>query len=106
MPDYARNEIDALKDCMVRRVAPLRIYLFGSFAEGKQKDDSDYDFSIVVDDSRTDISGITTEAYKSVRSIKKRPVDIVVGTASRFEERKNKPTLEYEVDKKGILLYA
>lgn len=105
MPTYAQNEINELKDCMVQKVAPLRIYLFGSFAEGKQKDDSDYDFYIVVDDSQKDISGITTEAYKSVRKIKKRPVDIVVGTASRFEERKNKPTLEYEVDKKGILLY-
>lgn len=105
MPISDQTEINELTDCMAKQISPLRIYLFGSFAEGKQKEDSDYDFYIVVNDSERDITGLTTEAYKAIRKVKKRPVDIVVGTASRFEERKDKPTLEYEVDKKGILLY-
>lgn len=105
MPISEQKEIDELKDCMVKQLSPERIYLFGSFAEGKQKEDSDYDFYIVVKDSEKNINELTTEAYKSVRKIKKRPVDIIVGTASRFDDRKNKPTIEYEVDKKGILLY-
>lgn len=105
MPLNEQKEIDELKDCMVKQISPLKIYLFGSFAEGKQREDSDYDFYIVVNDSEKDIIGLTTEAYKSIRKIKKRPVDIVVGTESRFEDRKDKPTLEHEVNKKGILLY-
>ena len=30
------NEIDELKNCFVEDLLPMRIYLFGSFAEGKQ----------------------------------------------------------------------
>lgn len=99
------REINELKDCMVRELSPLRIYLFGSFAEGKQQEDSDYDFYIVVKDSSDNISDLTTQAYKSVRKVKKRPVDIIVGTESRFEHRKTMPSIEYEVNNKGVLLY-
>lgn len=100
------NEIDELKDSFVENLAPVRIYLFGSFAEGRQTEDSDFDFYIVVKDSEKDIAELTTKAYKSIRRIKQRPVDILVGTQSRFEQRKNIPSVENEVNQKGVLLYA
>ena len=37
--------------------------------------------------------------------MKQRPVDIVVGTVSRFEGRKEIPSIENEVYRKGVLLY-
>jgi hypothetical protein len=37
--------------------------------------------------------------------VKKRPVDIIVGTKSRFESRKDIPSIENEVYKKWVLLY-
>ncbi len=49
------DEINELKDSFVKDLLPLRIYLFGSFAEGKENTDSDYDFYIVVDDSEKDV---------------------------------------------------
>ncbi len=100
------NEIDDLKNCFIENLAPVRIYLFGSFAEGRQTEESDFDFYIVVDDHLKNIIAETRKAYKSIRDVKKRPVDIVVGSNKRFEERKNIPSLEFEVDKKGVLLYA
>ena len=48
---------------------------------------------------------MTTRAYRAIRRIKNRPVEIVVGTESRFESRKNIPSVENEVLKKGVLLY-
>lgn len=39
------------------------------------------------------------EAYKQ------RPVDIILGTQSRFEARKEVPSVENEVYRKGVLLY-
>jgi hypothetical protein len=38
--------------------------------------------------------------------VKQRPVDILVGTKSRFDERKNQFTVENEVFHKGVLLYG
>lgn len=100
------NEIDELKDKFIENLTPVRIYLFGSFAEGKQTEDSDFDFYIVVKDSEKDIAELTTKAYKSIRRVKQRPVDILVGTQSRFEQRKLIPSVENEVEQKGVLLYA
>ena len=100
------KEIEELKNCFIEKLAPVRIYLFGSFAEGRQTEDSDFDFYIVVDDYMKNIIAETQRAYKSIRDIKKRSVDIVVGSRKRFEERKTIPSLESEVDKKGVLLYA
>ena len=50
----------------------------------------------------------TDEAYTSVRHVKKRPVDIVVGTQTRFENKSRSShsmMVEGEVRKNGILLY-
>ncbi len=99
------KEIEELKDQFVDQLEPLRIYLFGSFASGTYKEDSDFDFYIVVDDRIKDLKEMTTRAYCAIRRIKNRPVDIVVGTESRFESRKNIPSVENEVLKKGVLLH-
>lgn len=99
-------EINELKDCFVQQLSPLKVYLFGSYADGTYDEDSDFDFYIIVDDTHTDMLALMSRAYKSVRGIKKRPVDILVGTQSKFEERKNRPTLENEVFQKGVLLYG
>lgn len=100
------DEINELKNKIAEQISPLKIYLFGSFAEGNQTDDSDFDFYVVVSDDTKDMVDITAKAYKAIRSIKKRPVDIVVGTNSRFEERKNKSSVENEVFMKGVLVYG
>lgn len=99
------NEIEELKEQFVNHLMPLKIYLFGSFANGTYTEDSDFDFYIIVDDKMQDLKDLTTRAYRSIRKIKNRPVDIIVGTESRFENRKNIPSVENEVIKKGVLLY-
>ena len=99
------NEIEELKNQFVKQLSPIRIYLFGSFANGTNSENSDFDFYIVVDDKVTDLVGMTASAYKAIRTIKQRRVDIIVGTSSRFNERKNMMSVENEVFEKGVLLY-
>lgn len=100
------QEINELSNCFIRQLSPLKVYLFGSFADGRFTEDSNFDFYIVVDDSETDLITLVKQAYKSVRNVKKRPVDILVGTSSKFEERKNQLSVENEVYQKGVLLYV
>ena len=102
----AEMEIEEIKEQFVKALSPVRIYLFGSFAAGTNTDESDYDFYIVLNDSTRDLAEASANAYRSIRHVKKRPVDIVVGTDSRFEERKLQPTIENEVFTKGVLLYG
>ena len=81
-------ELEVLKDCFVKQLSPLKVYLFGSCAEGTDKPDSDFDFYIIVNDEIKNLKDLTTQAYRSIRKIKKRPVDIIVGTESTFENKK------------------
>ena len=82
-------ELEVLKDCFVKQLSPLKVYLFGSCAEGTDKPDSDFDFYIIVNDEIKNLKDLTTQAYRSIRKIKKRPVDIIVGTESTFENKKS-----------------
>lgn len=101
------EEINRLKDLFVEALEPLRIYLFGSYAYGNPNADSDFDFLIVVDDSRKDWHGEAVKAYKAIRYKRTKPVDILVSTISDFERRSQGKywTLEKEISQKGLLLY-
>lgn len=99
------QEIEALKKCFIDQLLPVKIYLFGSFANNTYTAESDLDFYIIVQDGISDLAAETTKAYKAVRRIKQRPIDIIVGTESRFEERKGFFSVENEVYRKGVLLY-
>jgi len=100
------KELNEIKERLVSKLDPIRVYLFGSHASGTQRDDSDFDIYVIVPDGSSDIAGLTISAYKAIRDIKRRPVDIIVGTESRFDERKRFPSIEQEVDSKGMLLYG
>ena len=99
-------EIEELKKRLLSQLSPVSLYLFGSYADGSYTDDSDFDFYVIVNDSETDLAALTAKAYRSIRDIKTRPVDILVGTQSRFEQRKHLSTVENEVFRKGVLLYG
>ena len=99
------QEIEELKKQFISQLMPLKIYLFGSFANGTYTEGSDFDFYIIVSDGTKNLKDLTTQAYRSIRKIKKRPVDIIVQTKSMFEDRKNIPSIEQEVMTNGVLLY-
>ena len=101
------ENIREMTSCFVRNLDPLKVILFGSFADGSYTDDSDFDFYIVVDDGK-DVGAATNQAYRAVRNVKRRPVDIVVGTSTRFEKKSHADysmMVEGEVFRNGILLY-
>lgn len=101
------EQIMLLKNCIIGAISPLKVYLFGSFADGTNKAESDFDFYVIVADNEQNLLELTQKAYRAMRGKKDRPVDIVVVRKSKFEERKNwKLSLEREIDDKGVLLYA
>ena len=100
------KEIEQIKEKLVRQLSPEKIYLFGSFAEGTADEGSDVDIYIIVKDDTENLVDLTAEAYKSIRNVRSRAVDIIIGTESRFESRKNRAGLENEVLSKGVLLYG
>jgi predicted nucleotidyltransferase len=100
------EEIIMIKDRLRSAIHPKQIYLFGSFAKDTYTAESDYDFYVVMADDTKDTIAISQKAYKSLRGIRKRPVDIVVSCESSFQRRKELDTLEKNVAKEGVLLYG
>ena len=104
--ESAKN-IEQITHCFVEQLSPLKVFLFGSFAEGTYTDDSDYDFYIVVNDE-LDTWEARNRAQRAIRYVQNRPVDIAVGTNSRFEKygpSRDSLFVEGEVFRKGKLLY-
>ena len=99
------SEITAIKDRIIFTIMPKRIYLFGSFAKDTYTDGSDYDFYVIVSDDAGDRVELSQMAYKSLRGIRRRSVDIVVSYETLFEKRAQQNTLERVVKQEGILLY-
>ena len=59
-----------LKRVLILSIKPLKIYLFGSFANGTYTEESDFDFYIIVSDEVKELKDLTTQAYRSIRKIK------------------------------------
>ncbi|MDR0304952.1 MAG: nucleotidyltransferase domain-containing protein [Chitinispirillales bacterium] len=87
--------LDVVKDCE-------KIYLFGSFAYGNPNKNSDYDFWVVLRDSKKHPIYTIQKIHKKLGKTKgiNTPYDILANSKSKFEERKNLPTLEKKSHKK------
>ena len=64
------EESEELKEQFISQLKPLKIYLFGSFANGTYTEESDFDFYIIVSDEVKELKDLTTQAYRSIRKIK------------------------------------
>lgn len=98
-------EIQTIKDRFIEQLKPISIYLFGSFAKGNNREDSDLDFYIVMPDNSGDQIELSQKAYKSLKGLKRRPVDIIVGYESNFNKRARENTIEAIVTREGKILY-
>jgi predicted nucleotidyltransferase len=107
------DEIIAIKDLIVANSDCERVYLFGSYAYGAPREDSDYDFYVVLNDNAKkpilvmqDLNIRWAHANLDVSWYNKiKPVDFVAGYRSRFEERSKDYPFEHTIAEKGVLLY-
>ena len=102
------DEIREMTRRFVETLHPKKIILFGSYAKDSYRDDSDYDFYIIMpDDTDKNMIDATTEAYLALWNMHDRkPVDILMNTQSQFDYRKDAMTMERIVEREGIVLYG
>jgi len=103
-------EIDKIQDIVkvfVEAADPQKVYLFGSFATGKNRPDSDYDFYIVVDDSREKLTWDISDQIEQAIGLKRnRGVDIFVVTDRYYQEHLQQGwPIEKTIEMEGVLLY-
>jgi len=102
------NDIIAIKDRILSAVGENceKIFLFGSYAYGTPRADSDYDFFVILKDATEKpvlvLQQIYGELAKSPMLIS---VDVLANYKSRFEWRSTQPTIERKILNDGVLLY-
>ena len=94
--EYLNNVVDCQK-----------IYIFGSYARGEQRKDSDLDIYITVKNLKERKINLVRKIRKFLLNKINMPIDILINTDEEFDKRKNiKSTLEYIVEKEGVKIYA
>jgi predicted nucleotidyltransferase len=100
-----QKELDVIKESVLQAVPAEAIYLFGSYAYGTPREDSDLDVYVVVPDDTGDMGDL----YANIQVLLRKrtvPLDLLMGRASVFNRRKNGPTLERVIAQKGTMLYG
>ena len=101
------NEIITIKDKILETVADCeKIILFGSRANGTAKENSDYDFYVVLNDNDKNPFTVMGEIYKSLAQVPmKTQIDVLANYKNKFEKRSKMPTIERTIANKGVVLY-
>ncbi len=107
MEKRVKEELNLLTKIIINTIPVGRIFLFGSYADGKPKKDSDLDIFIVMSDSAKikEIDAIRL-VRKAIRDKKTFPVDIIISKESKFNRRKALNTIEHHINKDGIIIYG
>lgn len=101
-----QNEIQKITDQIVSAVSPQRVYLFGSYASGKQNEDSDLDFLIVMPDDSKKKYEIVDTIQKRIRLMGHLSKDVIIEYADKFNRFQNIPySFVGHIVKTGVLLY-
>ena len=100
-----QKEINLIKESILKAVPAEAIYLFGSYANGTPNEHSDYDFYVVIPDNGLRPVEAVQSIYRSVRGMKRKPMDVLAGTIETFNRRSKQITLERTIANEGVLIY-
>jgi predicted nucleotidyltransferase len=101
------DTILAIKDSILSTVGESceKIYLFGSYAYGTPREDSDYDFFVVLKDGTEKPIQVMQKIYEYMCDTHLVPVDVIAQYKTRFEWKSKQTTMERRIANEGVVLY-
>jgi len=106
LSDNIQKEINILIQTIASNTKIESIFLFGSWAYGEPKPDSDMDIYLVIPDNDTDICELNAEIRFALYKKLTLPLDLVIAKKSVFERRSKSLTLESIIAKQGVRIYG
>lgn len=101
------QSLDKVRDVILKTVDVNAMYLFGSYAYGQPRADSDFDIYVVVpDDCVLRPIEAMQKIHRALFGVQDHPTDILVGRESRFNQRRTQPTIERTIFNQGMMLYG
>ncbi|MDR1589718.1 MAG: nucleotidyltransferase domain-containing protein [Oscillospiraceae bacterium] len=103
-----QKKLDIVKESVLAIVPNTEaMYLFGSYAYGNPHKDSDLDICVIVPDSVSKRElDIAMEIRGDFYDKLDHSADLFVKKSAIFADRKDGPTLERVISKKGVRLYG
>ena len=101
-----QEELNTLIQAILSNTKIESLYLFGSWAYGNPKPDSDLDIYLVIPDSDVDICDLNAEIRFALYKKLKLPLDLVIVKKSVFDRRSKALTLEYTIANQGVRIYG
>jgi len=105
MEKSIQQELELIKNSVLKTVPAEAIYLFGSYAYGIPNEESDMDIYVVVPDSELDLVDIRAD-IRGALSNRTKPLDLLIGKSSVFHRRSQGPTLERVIARDGVRIYG
>ena len=106
MKPSIQQDLNAITKAIASNTKVEDVFLYGSWAYGEPKPDSDLDIYLVIPDSDVDICELNAEIRFSLYKKLSRPVDLVIAKKSVFEKRSKSLTLESTIAKQGLRIYG
>ena len=106
MKTNIQNELATIIQAISSNTKIEDIFLFGSWANGNPKPDSDMDIYLVIPDSDVDICELNAEIRFALYKKLPLPLDLVIAKKSVFERRSKALTLENTIAKQEVRIYG
>lgn len=107
MDEAVQAELNKLKELIINAMPVEQIYLFGSYARGTPRKDSDLDLYVVLkDDNPMRDLDAGLQIRFAIDRKKSMPVDIIAKKKKDFLSRLNDFTLERVVNREGVRIYG
>lgn len=106
MPSFfSWEELEEVKNRLLKVYNPEAIYLFGSFAWGTPGENSDLDIAVILDQSIDKPYKRVQQGLTELWNIKQ-AIDLLIYTSVEFYDRATHPsTLQHKILKNGIKIY-
>ena len=105
---YSKQDIEKLVELILQVLSPEKIILFGSYATGNHKNDSDIDLMILMKE-KIDRREKLKKMYE-LRNLffeQNFEVDLILNSVRHFNDYKNYfGSINYSVDKEGKVLWT
>jgi uncharacterized protein len=106
MEPRVTEKIGNLVSQITNEIAAREIILFGSYAYGNPREDSDLDLCVITSNNSKRKTEIMRDIRKAIAPIASLPVDILVYNENEFYSRAQlNTTLEYKIMREGIKVY-
>jgi predicted nucleotidyltransferase len=106
MENKIQEELSVIIKAIVSNTKIETIFLFGSWAYGEPKENSDLDIYLVIPDNDVDIFDLNADIRFALYKKLSLPLDLVIAKKSVFERRSKALTLENVIAKQGVRIYG